>query len=130
MSPEIQQILAKAEDCLESAAYNLQGGYLEASVNRSYYAVFDALVALLAYQEVYPKSHKGAHAKFQELYVLNGLLPLRAKAIVADSFHKRQTGDYDFDSEISEAEATEALENAREFVAMARAYLTNAPNAH
>jgi uncharacterized protein (UPF0332 family) len=47
MMPEVIRLLEKAADCLESAGFNLENGFPDAAVNRSYYAVFDAVTALL-----------------------------------------------------------------------------------
>ncbi len=48
MNEDIEGYLQKAQDCLADAAYLLAGDRLEASCNRSYYAIFDAIQALLS----------------------------------------------------------------------------------
>ncbi len=123
MNPIVVSMIAKAEDCLESAEYNLKGDFLAATANRAYYAVFDAVMALLYVKNIYPKSHNGAKVKFCELYILTEILPDRANELLTDCYSKRQTGDYDFNVEISYEEAEQTLQNAVEFVEMAKKYL-------
>jgi uncharacterized protein (UPF0332 family) len=69
MNEDIEGYLQKAQDCLADAAYLLAGNRLEASCNRSYYAIFDAIQALLSLTEdVYFKTHQGAHTNNYRLY--------------------------------------------------------------
>lgn len=72
---EIQDRIDKALDCLGSAQYNLEGGYFDAAANRAYYAVFDAMLAILLYKGFQPKSHTGARTLFAQHFILTGDLP-------------------------------------------------------
>ena len=98
---DIVSIIAKAEDSIENAAYNLKGSFYSATVNRCYYGLYYCLIALLVKKNVSPKSHKGAHVKFNELFVLTGLFPKDMTTILAATFNQRQIGDYDIDAEIN-----------------------------
>lgn len=124
MIEEIRQIVDKADDCLESAVYNMKGGFYDAAVNRSYYAIFDATVALLHAIGVTAKSHKGVQIKFNECFILTQILPESANQILASSFSKRQMGDYDLWSEITEEEAKKVVEDAAEFIELTKSYLS------
>lgn len=44
---DINSIISKAEDSIENAAYNLEGEFYSATVNRCYYALYYCLIALL-----------------------------------------------------------------------------------
>jgi uncharacterized protein (UPF0332 family) len=70
MSEDINAYLQKALDCLIDAETLLAGNRNEAACNRAYYAIFDAILALLAVtEETYFKTHQGAHTRFRELYI-------------------------------------------------------------
>jgi uncharacterized protein (UPF0332 family) len=64
MNEDIEGYLQKAQDCLADAAYLLAGDRLEASCNRSYYAIL--LLSLT--EDVYFKTHQGAHTNNYRLY--------------------------------------------------------------
>ncbi len=68
MTPEIEKILARAEECLSDARFNFEHDRFQVAVNRSYYCVFDCVAALLHHKDVFTKTHQGAHQKFSELY--------------------------------------------------------------
>ncbi len=88
MSVELVQILEKADDCIEAAEYDLKGSFYEAAVNRSYYAIYSCIVALLYVTDTFPKSHKGAHTKFNELYIQTNILPINLSKIISENFNK------------------------------------------
>ncbi len=123
MIEEIRQMIDKADDCLESAVYNMKGGFYDAAVNRSYYSIFDATVALLHAIGETAKSHKCVQIKFNECFILTQILPESANQIVASSFSKRQMGDYDLWSEIMEV-AKKVVEDAAEFIVLTKSYLS------
>ncbi len=125
MKPEITRLLEKANDCLESAQLNLDNIFFDASVNRSYYAIFDAVTALLLYKEITVKSHSGSIQQFAFHFVKTGLFELELQESVIYCFQKRQTGDYDLYTEISREEAQQCLTRARDFISKAEIWLKN-----
>jgi uncharacterized protein (UPF0332 family) len=125
VKPEITRLLEKANDCLESAQLNLDNIFFDASVNRSYYAIFDAVTALLLYKEITVKSHSGSIQQFAFHFVKTGLFELELQESVIYCFQKRQTGDYDLYTEISREEAQQCLTRARDFISKAEIWLKN-----
>lgn len=125
MKPEITRLLEKANDCLESAQLNLDNIFFDASVNRSYYAIFDTVTALLLYKEITVKSHSGSIQQFAFHFVKTGLFELELQESVIYCFQKRQTGDYDLYTEISREEAQQCLTRARDFISKAEIWLKN-----
>lgn len=116
--------LQKARDCLADAEYLLEGNRLEASCNRSYYAIFDSLQALLSLTEgVYFKTHQGAHTKFRELYLKERKLPLYLNEIFTEAFALRQGSDYELQFDITKEKAQELFENAIKFVTTITDYI-------
>lgn len=113
----------RALESLDDATANLQDGRYLVTVNRSYYAVFYALSALLYDKDFFhTKSHSGAHAKFRELYVKTGLLPKEISYWLDKTWELRQAGDYDFDDVVTVDEATQAQESARLFIQAVMVY--------
>ncbi|MBE9466179.1 hypothetical protein ACFP1I_29500 [Dyadobacter subterraneus] len=71
------------------------------------------------------KSHKGAHIKFNELFIFTREFTKEMNTILVATFNQRQMGDYDIDSEINNEEALETLNKARHFVNTVIHYLKN-----
>ncbi|MBI5442576.1 MAG: HEPN domain-containing protein [Deltaproteobacteria bacterium] len=67
--------LDQAREAVEAARILLREGSLRASVNRSYYGMFYAVLALLALRKQETSRHSGAIALFNRLFVHEGLLP-------------------------------------------------------
>ncbi|MFD2570561.1 HEPN domain-containing protein [Spirosoma soli] len=110
---EAQQALERAEETLEESAYNLEGGFTIATVNRAYYAIFYCLTALLHTEDIYTKRHSGAHGKFHELFIRTSRFPAETAQWAQYDFQLRQAGDYDLDTDITEEQAQQALTYAR-----------------
>lgn len=115
--------LERAEFTLENSEYNLHGGFELGTVNRAYYAMYYCMSALLFTENVYAKSHKGTHVKYEELFVKNGRMSKQTSIWVRDAFNLRQEADYDFEAIITGDEAKVLVENAREFYNLVKEYL-------
>lgn len=115
--------LEKGIDAVESAEYDLKGGFLLASVNRAYYACFYSMMALLYTQNIYTKTHQGAHVKFFETFIKTGIFSIETADRLTKMFKYRQEADYDLDATVSPEEAEELIRDAREFLQQAKAYL-------
>ena len=122
---DINSIILKAEDSIDNAVYNPEGGFYSATVNRCYHALYYCLIALLETKNVTSKSHKGAHIKFNELFILTGEFTKEMNTILVATFNQRQMGDYDIASEINDEEALETLNKTRHFVNTVIHYLKN-----
>ncbi|AXE18124.1 HEPN domain-containing protein [Runella rosea] len=101
----------KALDCLNDSQELLELGYFEAATNRAYYAVYHAIHTFLMTVDVYPKTHQGAHNKFNEHFVKTGLFPINTSKLILNCFEKRQFGDYELE-EVTKETAQSAVEDA------------------
>ena len=90
--------------------------------NRSYYAVFAAIRAVLALQGFDSKKHSGIIAEFRREYIKSGLLP-KELSIIEALVEIRQGSDYDDFYLISKEEVEEQLHNAEQFVRIVETYL-------
>lgn len=61
--------LSQAEDSIKVAKMSYDSGLYKDSINRSYYAAFYAIKAVLAMEEVDFKRHKDAIGYFNKTYV-------------------------------------------------------------
>ena len=59
----------RACDCLRTAKVNREVSDYRAAANRSYYAVFHAIRAVLALEEVDMSKHGGVMAEFRKRYL-------------------------------------------------------------
>ena len=113
----IQYRLESARDMLRDAQLLKENGGSPVSVvNRAYYAVFYATLALLATVDVEPSKHSGVLAKFDELFVRQGIFTKEMSKIIHHAFDMRQAGDYQKSRVISEEQAVDILNSAEDFV--------------
>jgi uncharacterized protein (UPF0332 family) len=97
--------------------------YYTGSINRSYYAIFDCMRALLHEQDIFAKTHKGTQSKFNECFIKTEIFDPQMGKIAREVFELRQTGDYDFDAKLSSEDAKSAIEGAAFFVKTTRDFL-------
>jgi uncharacterized protein len=85
-------------------------------VNRSYYAAFYAVIALLQSKKKSPRTHDGALALFDKEFVRTGKVQKRYSKIIHHLFEQRLEDDYERLDNVSAGEARKAIANAQEFV--------------
>lgn len=122
MREELRKVMAKALECLEDSKYLLEGNRYDAAVNRAYYAMFSAVQGLLLDKGIYAKTHSGAKAKFNELYLKTNLLPVSLGKLLENVSALRQDADYDFGFDVSQEDAIQAVIDADEFLKNINAY--------
>ena len=111
--------LKQAEETLADAELMLKSNLSARSViNRAYYSVFYAILALFIHSGVNPKTseHSGVIAFFDREFVHTGKIEKRYSKIVHKMFETRQQGDYKELVEFSSEEAAEHVELARGFL--------------
>jgi len=119
----IQYRLAQAKEALDAAELNLANALHRSAVNRAYYAMFYAVLALLAARQAETSRHSGAIAQFDQLYVKPTLLPKEFSRWLHDAFLHRQAADYGVELSVSRDEIETLLAHARDFLAGVREYL-------
>jgi uncharacterized protein (UPF0332 family) len=85
-------------------------------VNRAYYAMFYAALALLATIGEETSKHGGVMALFDRHFIKTGVLPKEMGKFLHTAFDIRQTGDYEDKSEISQEVSRQILVFAEKFV--------------
>ena len=91
--------------------------------NRSYYAVFSAMRAVLALDGFDSKKHSGIIAEFRKNYLKTDLLPRELSPMIDGLVEARQGSDYDDFYIISKDEVEEQLENSKKFIAEIEKFL-------
>jgi len=113
----IQYRLQAAREMLSDAhVLKENGGSPVSVVNRAYYSVFYAALALLVTADIEPNKHAGVLAKFDEIFVRQGILSREMSRIIHHAFDMRQAGDYQKSRVITEEQALEVLTSAEQFV--------------
>lgn len=114
-----------AEECLEAAKNLLQSQNYKSSANRSYYAVFHAMRAVLALNMIDMKHHSGIISEFRKLYIKTGIFDIKLSQIISVLFDIRNDSDYDDFFIVSKEEVVEQIKNAEYFLSEIRKYLDN-----
>ena len=128
MTPEqlhdlIRYRMEQAADSLNEAALLRDAGAHRGAVNRAYYAMFYALLALLAARGLGASKHSGAIALFDREFVKTGDFPPEYSRALHRAFQRRQISDY---GEVEHPDAemvNETFDDAARFVAAVDAYL-------
>lgn len=112
-----------AKERIEFADKILQIGDYKTVANRSYYAVFSAMRAVLALNGFDSKKHSGIIAEFRKEYLKSSILPKELSEIIDGLVEVRQGSDYDDFYLISKEEVAVQLANAKLFVTSISNYL-------
>ena len=91
--------------------------------NRSYYAVFSAMRAVLALDNIDSKKRSGVIAEFRKNYLKTEILPKDLSLTIDELVEVRQGSDYDDFYIISKNEVEQQLLNAEIFVNEIEKYL-------
>lgn len=111
--------LKKSEESLNTAEYCFEKQYYNSCVNRAYYAMFQAAVAILFKAEIRPKSKKIGHdwvqAEFSRMFVRGNKKFSHLKGFLNMVQEWRDAADYS-DDEIDRKRAKRNLDKALVFV--------------
>jgi uncharacterized protein (UPF0332 family) len=115
--------MRQTEETLSEAVKMLGSGFSPRSiVNRSYYAMFYAVLALFIHSNTPHKTskHSGVIGIFNKEFVHTGKLDARFAKMLYDLFDERMELDYRDFAEVSEEDARVAVSSAEEFVSAIR----------
>lgn len=117
--------LERAKEDLENLKSNLRAGYLKGAINRSYYAIFHGIRAVLALDVFDSGKHSGIIAYFNQYHVKTGKFDIRISAIIQKAFKIRNKSDYDDFYVVSREEAKEQIKDAEYFLSVIESFLDN-----
>jgi uncharacterized protein (UPF0332 family) len=120
----IEYRLAQARDSIREADVLDQSRMSRRSVmNRLYYAMFYAVLALLQEKEMGTSKHSGAIALFDREFVKIGTFPKEMSKALHRAFELRQKGDYMEETEVTADDVAEIRPVAEQFVESAERFL-------
>ena len=120
----IKYRLEQAQTSLDDAKF-LFGGNRSSQgiVNRAYYAMFYAVLALLQKIGKVPSKHSGVISLFDTEFVLKGIFPKELSKDFHKAFELRQVSDYKTFKQISREKAEETIINAKRFLEAVNKYI-------
>lgn len=109
--------LKEAADSIEEASVLLKEGMsLRAVMNRLYYAMFYAVLALLQEKQMGTSKHTGAISLFDREFIKSRIFDKELSKTLHRAFELRQKGDYMEDAEVTKEDVDEIFPKAIDFV--------------
>jgi len=118
----IRYRLEQAREALAAAELTLANGLERSAINRAYYAMFYAVLALLAERTIETSRHSGVLAQFDLLYVKPQVFRAEMSRSLHRAFLHRQAADYGAETALTRSEIESLTTEARTFVAEVRTY--------
>ncbi len=127
---EEKQNLAKVRfehslQCLKTSQLLVDADDYKCAANRSYYAIFHAMRAVLAFDGYDVKKHSAVISKFRLLYIKTGVFDSKLSNYITDMFEMRNDSDYDDFYLLSKEDVENQINNAKEFLNAIKLYLLN-----
>lgn len=118
--------LQQAGESLEEAEYLFNGNKSPRSViNRAYYAMFYAILALLIFEKYSSSKHSGVLSYFNLRFVKTELISRELGRAVNKAFDMRIRGDYREQVILTREQVAPFIDQAEKFIAAVRGYLKN-----
>ena len=111
-----QKHLEKAQKELNASQSNMDMEYYEVANSRAYYAIFNAIRALLALEGVDFKSHSQTIGYFNKNFVNTGIFPKSIGKIISYTSTKRNNSDYNVNYEPGFDDVQKSVEGAAAFL--------------
>lgn len=115
----------KAKQCIVSAECVMQINDYNLVSNRSYYAIFHGMRAVLALERKDFEKHSGVIGYFRKEYIKTHIIPVEASAIIGNAFDARNESDYKDWYNVDKDDADIQLQSAIKFLKMIEAYLVD-----
>lgn len=120
----IKYRLEEAENSIKEAEVLLNEGMsLRSVMNRLYYAMFYAVLALLQEKELGTSKHYGAISLFDREFIKSGIFDKELSKTLHRAFELRQKGDYMEQAEVTKNDVDEMFPKTKDFVDKVKVYL-------
>ena len=96
---------------------------LRGAINRAYYAMFYAVLALTVLRQAATSKHSGVVAFFDREFIKSGIFSRELSRVFHLAIQKRQENDYGEVFDLSEEETRQSILDSRTFVATVEQYL-------
>lgn len=115
--------LEKARQCVISAKNNIFDGDYEASVNRSYYAFFHGMRAVMALDGSDLKDDAAIIAAFRGSYMKTGKFDAKFSGMIEKAYGRNTACDFEDFYVVTKRQAEEQMENAGAFLKAVEHYI-------
>ena len=120
----IRYRLEQADASIKEAQVLLEKGMsLRSVMNRLYYAMFYAVLALLQEKQLGTAKHTGAISLFDREYIKTSIFDKELSKTLHRAFELRQKGDYMEQAEVTQSDIDEMVLKATDFVNKVKGYL-------
>ncbi len=115
--------MGQAHESLKEAETLKSNGLFRGTINRAYYAMFYAVMALAVQEKYVATKHSGMIAFFDKEFIKTKIFPTELSRSLHLGFDRRQSSDYGEVWMVDESEASEGLSQAIDFVHTIETYL-------
>lgn len=117
--------LERAKEDLKAAQSNHEAGLFKASINRSYYAIFHSIRAVVILDGYDSSKHSGIISQFNKCYVHTGEFDKNTYKIIDSAYRIREKCDYQDFFIASKSDSALQLERAQKFIETVEQYLSS-----
>jgi len=119
----VQFRLHQADETLQEAEALLGQSFLRGAINRAYYAMFYAVLALAVVKALTTSKHSGLISFFDREFIRTKIFRQELSQSIHLAFQRRQESDYGDVFTVSQEEATRTILEAQIFVKTITNYL-------
>ncbi len=119
----IRHNIKKADDSIIQAEALQKIQQYFGSVNRAYYAIFYAALAILLTKGLGSSKHSGVLSYFDREFVKTKEVDKKWSKVFHDAFDLRAAGDYARLTSVTDQQSRTTIQNARDFVLWAKQWL-------
>lgn len=117
--------IQQSEQAFQAGLLLLQQSFYADAVNRFYYSMFYAVLALLITRNLGTSKHIGAISLFDREFVKLGIFPKELSRALHDAFEQRLEADYTDLAIVAEETAQQSREYAQTFLQQVKVYLAD-----
>ncbi len=115
--------LEQSKENLEEAEALYNINKFKGANNRAYYAIFHAIKAILAIEQVDFKKHSSVIAYFNKAYISTKIFPRELGKRISEARFYREKSDYIDFYIVTKEECKEQIETAKTMIKMAEEYI-------
>ena len=119
MTDEQRELLLKAQQSLDAAKLLLSNNYPDYATSRAYYSMFYIAEAFLEGEELSFSKHSAVIAAFGREFAKTQRVPPDFHRFLIEAQELRTTGDYGQLNAVTIDQATEQIDRAEQFLALA-----------
>ncbi len=108
--------LEQAKETIEEARIMIEHKKFRAAINRIYYGIFYALLALGLKNQFETSKHEQLLGWFNKTFIKDEILARKYGKIAREAFEVRQKGDYDTHIEFSRDDVIQKHEQMKDFI--------------